>query len=171
MQTNIHITEYAPPVLRAASPASSVGTVYGEDQTSIADLELSDAALARKYEDLLELHKPRKEEEEANQCPLLERPEPGSQQEKELHDKVIANLRLQVREVEENDIFEQTLLRGSQVARVQPPSTDDIDKLMRSMMGTNVQSTSKFGHGGGNPTAASLSPGPWLKRDVPPSTP
>ena len=82
MPTNAHITEYAPPVLRAPSPASSVGTVYGEDQTSLSDLELNDEALAKKYEDLLDLRKPRKEEEEANQSPLLERPEKGSQQEK-----------------------------------------------------------------------------------------
>jgi len=82
MPATVHITEYAPPVLRAASPASSVGTVYGEDQTSLSDRELNDAALARKYEDLLELRKPRREEEEANQSPLLERPEKGSQAEK-----------------------------------------------------------------------------------------
>ena len=81
MPSNVHITEYAPPVLRAPSPASSVGTVYGEDQTSFSDLELSDEALAKKYEDLLDLRKPRKEEDEANQTPLLDRPEKGSQQE------------------------------------------------------------------------------------------
>ena len=89
MPSNVHITEYAPPVLRAPSPASSVGTVYGEDQTSFSDLELSDDALAKKYEDLLDLRKPRKEEEEANQTPLLERPEKGSQQEKGITTKMI----------------------------------------------------------------------------------
>lgn len=82
MPSNVRITEYAPPVLRAPSPASSVGTVYGEDQTSFSDLELSDDALANKYEDWLELRKPRKEEEKANGPVLLERPEKGSKDEK-----------------------------------------------------------------------------------------
>src|SRR4030081_3191991 len=121
MPTTVHITEYAPPVLRAASPASSVGTVYGEDQTSLSDLELDDAALARKYDDLLELRKPSKEEEEANQFLLLERPDKGAQAEKgtrsitvesallpklmfayfstavELYEKTMVSLRRQVR--------------------------------------------------------------------------
>jgi hypothetical protein len=82
MPSNVRITEYAPPVLRASSPASSVGTVYGEDQTSFSDLELSDDALAKKYEDRLELRKPRKEEEKTNGPVLLERQESGSKEEK-----------------------------------------------------------------------------------------
>jgi hypothetical protein len=38
--------------------------------------------------------------------------------------------------LEENEVFEQTLLRGSQVSLEQQPSTADIDTLMRSMMAT-----------------------------------
>ncbi|KAK2465400.1 hypothetical protein APHAL10511_002754 [Amanita phalloides] len=166
MPTNMHITEYAPPVLRAPSPASSVGTVYGEDQTSLSDLELSDEALAKKYEELLDLHKPRKEEEAAILPVLLERPEKGSQEEQELYEKVMLSLRRQVRELEENDLFDQMLLRGSQAGLVQPPSTNDIDKLMRSMMGSNVQATSSFQRS----EAVNVAPGPWLKKEfiVPP---
>lgn len=82
MPSNVRITEHAPPVLRASSPANSVGTVYGEDQTSFSDLELSDDALAKKYEDRLELRKPRKEEEKTNGPVLLERQESGSKEEK-----------------------------------------------------------------------------------------
>ncbi|KAF8625914.1 hypothetical protein AX17_006640 [Amanita inopinata Kibby_2008] len=167
MPTNVHITEYAPPVLRAASPASSVGTMYGEDQTSLSDLELSDGALARKYDDLLELRKPRKEEEAANIAPLLERPESGSQEEKDLYEKVLLSLRKQVRELEENELFEETLLRGSHAGLVQPPSTDDIDALMRSMMGTNVQTTGSFARRTrSSHESEPLTQGPWFKNDM-----
>ncbi|KIL59054.1 hypothetical protein M378DRAFT_169814 [Amanita muscaria Koide BX008] len=168
MPTTVHITEYAPPVLRAASPASSVGTVYGEDQTSLSDLELNDAALARKYEDLLELRKPRKEEEEANQFLLLERPEKGSQAEKELYEKTMVSLRRQIRDLEDDEIFDQMLLRGSQAGLVQPPSSNDIDKLMRSMMGPDVQTISSIAHKArGVLETETVAPGPWLKKNPP----
>lgn len=39
-----------------------------------------------------------------------------------------------MQDLEENELFEQTLLRGSQVTLEQQPSTNDIDALMRSMM-------------------------------------
>ena len=65
---------YAPPVLRPASPASSVGTVYPDDATSLSDNEqcLSQAAFERKWEEKLGLTgEKRKEEEQAEQDPLL----------------------------------------------------------------------------------------------------
>ena len=46
----------------------------------------------------------------------------------------MACLRNEVRQLEENEMFERTLLRGSQVALEELPSTADIDALMRSMM-------------------------------------
>jgi hypothetical protein len=84
MSSNQHHTEYAPPVLRAPSPASSVGTAYAEDQTSFSDSEhhLSQTAFEKKWEDRLELDKPRKEELMANLRPLIPRPPPGSDEEK-----------------------------------------------------------------------------------------
>ena len=36
--------------------------------------------------------------------------------------------------LEENELFEQTLLRGPQIALEQQPGVGDIDALMRSMM-------------------------------------
>jgi hypothetical protein len=68
--------EYAPPVLRAPSPASSVGTTYGPDQTSFSDTEqqLSQPAFEKKWLAKLDLDKPRKEEDEANENPLLSPP-------------------------------------------------------------------------------------------------
>ena len=58
--------EYANPVIhRMPSPASSVGTVYGLDETAFSDTEY-------KISDL-----PRKEEIEADQDPLLTIPQSG----------------------------------------------------------------------------------------------
>lgn len=51
-------------------------------------------------------------------------------------DEILASLRHEVQELEDNELFEQTLLRGSQAALEQQPSTNDIDALMRSMMVT-----------------------------------
>jgi len=84
MSPTQHHTEYAPPVLRAPSPASSVGTAYAEDQTSFSDSEhqLSQGAFEKKWEDQLELGKPREEEEVANKSPLITRPLPGSPDER-----------------------------------------------------------------------------------------
>src|SRR5882762_2811126 len=48
---HIHSPSYAPPVLRAPSPASSIGTSYAPDATSLSDTEaeLSQAAFEQKW--------------------------------------------------------------------------------------------------------------------------
>jgi hypothetical protein len=45
------------------------------------------------------------------------------------------NLRQKVHELEEDELFERTLLRGSQAGLEPQPSSGDIDVIMRSMMG------------------------------------
>jgi hypothetical protein len=82
--SNQHHTEYAPPVLRAPSPTTSVGTAYPEDQTSFSDCEhqLSQAAFEKKWEECLGLGKPRRGEDFANISPLIPRPPTGSLEEK-----------------------------------------------------------------------------------------
>lgn len=147
--------EYAQPVLRGASPASSVGTSYGLDQTSFSDCEdqLSQVAFERKCEEEIGLGFPSFEEVTANMTPFLERPAPGSHEERGKHvlcpdsnlsvltfhaivrfNEALAFLRREVQELEDNELFEQTLLRGSQATLEQQPGTSDIDALMRSMM-------------------------------------
>jgi hypothetical protein len=71
--THTHHSEYADPVMRVPSPASSVGTSYGADQTAHSDSEaqLSPAAFARKCSERIGLHLPRTEEFRADQDPLL----------------------------------------------------------------------------------------------------
>lgn len=77
--THGHHTDYAEPVLRAPSPASSVGTSYGADQTSYSDSEfqLSQPAFERKCYELIGLSLPRKEELRADRDPLLTVPGPN----------------------------------------------------------------------------------------------
>ena len=48
---------YASPVLRAPSPADSINTEYGPDETTPGDKALSDEAFARNVEEHLELKK------------------------------------------------------------------------------------------------------------------
>ena len=50
----------------------------------------------------------------------------------------MTNLRQAVAQLDENEMFEQTLRRGSQAALEIQPSTNDIDALMRSMMGPSM---------------------------------
>jgi hypothetical protein len=54
---HVHSPTYASPVLRAPSPASSLGTSYAPDATSFSDTEteLSRSAFERKWEDKLRL--------------------------------------------------------------------------------------------------------------------
>lgn len=53
----------------------------------------------------------------------------------DIHEKILSSLRYQVHLLEENELFEKTLLQGSQAALESQPTSNDIDTLMRSMMG------------------------------------
>ncbi|RDB14531.1 hypothetical protein Hypma_016338 [Hypsizygus marmoreus] len=166
MPPNQHHTEYAPPVIRAPSPASSIGTTYGEDQTSFSDCEeqISQAAFEKKWEDRIGLGKPREEEEWANQEPLLVRPEPRSEEEHRMHERIMICLREAVQSLEDNELFERTMLRGSQAALEPQPSTTDIDTLMRSMMVAPQPSPTDGSDARGRPTHTKqpdVTNGPW----------
>ncbi|KAF8800232.1 hypothetical protein BYT27DRAFT_7200413 [Phlegmacium glaucopus] len=152
--------EYANPVIhRMPSLASSAGTVYVLDETTYSDTEykLSDCAFAQKCEEQMELHMPREEEREADQDPLLTMLQSGGivrvsdckldpLSEKLLHDHVMGNLRKAVAQLNEHELFERTLRRGSQAALEIQPSTNDIDTLMRSMMSPSMNITSGRPH-------------------------
>lgn len=60
----------------------------------------------------------------------------------------MVNLRQAVAQLDENELFEQTLRRGSQAALQIQPSTNDIDALMRSMMGPSMSITAGRAHMG-----------------------
>ena len=69
----VHPTDlqYAPTIMRAPSPSSTIGTDYSPDQTTMVDNELSDSDFARKCEEAIGLNNPRAEEDEANRDPLV----------------------------------------------------------------------------------------------------
>jgi hypothetical protein len=66
---------YAPPVLRAPSPSSSIGTEYEQDATTFEEYTLEEEDILQK----LRLAEARDEEHIANQDPLL--PKPGNPEE------------------------------------------------------------------------------------------
>lgn len=70
---------YAPPLLRAPSPTSSIGTDYGPDETSIIESGLSNQEFAQMCQQRLQLDSIRPDELCANFDPLL--PKPKNQEE------------------------------------------------------------------------------------------
>ncbi|EGN98575.1 hypothetical protein SERLA73DRAFT_110133 [Serpula lacrymans var. lacrymans S7.3] len=143
---------YASPVIRAPSPASSVGTAYGPDETSLSDMELSQDAFEKKCLEALKLDWQKEEEIRADRTPLIQKPKTQAE-EIILYENIVRNLRRRVQQLEDDELFEQTLLRGSQVALEQQPSSNDMDALMKSLMTTTLSN--------GSNTAPNISNGPW----------
>ncbi|KIM81027.1 hypothetical protein PILCRDRAFT_821864 [Piloderma croceum F 1598] len=171
---HVHSPAYAPPVLRAPSPASSLGTTYAPDATSFSDTEaeLSQATFEKKWEDKLRLGREfarewngdlgegegegdedgyegwngmravrDREREGWGREPLFNIGESQRTpaEDKYIHERIVSSLRYQIHLLEQNEIFEQTLLtRGgpseAALSLDHQPSTNDIDSLMRSMM-------------------------------------
>ncbi|OBZ71511.1 hypothetical protein A0H81_08697 [Grifola frondosa] len=110
--------QYAPPLMRAASPSSTI------DQD----------AFERKCLDRLRLNVPRPDEVKANIEPLLQ-PRPivltkNSRTAGEaLHEQVMNNLRERVRQLEEDELFEQTVLRGTRLSEEEQPSSTTLTSL------------------------------------------
>ena len=52
----------------------------------------------------------------------------------ELYESILASLRAEVRNLEENELVDRTLLRGSRAALEELSSSNDIDVIMKSMM-------------------------------------
>ncbi|EAU86181.1 hypothetical protein CC1G_03392 [Coprinopsis cinerea okayama7 len=132
-------TAYAPPVTcRAASPASSIGTQYGDDATPEDEMEMDDWEFEEMCLDRIRLRDPRPEEELAERDPLVTDPArgKGGDAEQALFEKILQNLRAEIKRLDDEEIYERALLKGSQIGlEIQAPTTD-IDKIMRSMMGS-----------------------------------
>ncbi|KAJ7759222.1 hypothetical protein B0H16DRAFT_1313660 [Mycena metata] len=159
--------EYADPVIREPSPASSIGSVYGPDQTAFSDSEsqIDQPGFERKWEDRLELRRATREEELADADPLLPRPS-TAMEERVLSERIVRNLRMRVEELEENDLFEQTMLRGSQAGLEEQTIPKDVDALILSMMGSPAS--------GGTSAAnadATIADGPWNQAGAPYAAP
>jgi hypothetical protein len=143
-------TEYASPVLRGASPASSLNTpcpdqpLLSDDDDNLPPLEFK-----LKWEERLGIGMPRPEELQANENPLLPKPTSPAEEKGELLlcsvtncsnarialvEQVMRSLQRQVQLLQENDLFEQTVLRGSQVGHEIQPTSNDIDVLIQGLM-------------------------------------
>ncbi|TFK27546.1 hypothetical protein FA15DRAFT_666221 [Coprinopsis marcescibilis] len=132
-------TVYAPPVTcRAASPASSIGTHYDDDTTSDQELEMTKFEFERLCEGKIKLSEPRPQEEWAEREVLVKDPARGKGDESEqaLFESIIRNLRTEIKRLDDEEIYERTMFKGSQIGLEAQPPTSDIDKIMRSMMGS-----------------------------------
>ncbi|KAJ3843777.1 hypothetical protein F5878DRAFT_234545 [Lentinula raphanica] len=129
--------EYASPDVRSPSPTSSVDSRHPEDQTSLSDSEgmLSPSQFERKWMDRIGLGQPSHRELEANKDPLLPRPLPGSEEERSAYQRILQDLRHEINQLHENEVFEQTMLRGPAVSGAPAYYSHDIDAIMHSMMG------------------------------------
>ncbi|KAH7906715.1 hypothetical protein BJ138DRAFT_1071351 [Hygrophoropsis aurantiaca] len=144
---------YGSPVIRPPSPASSVGTAYPDDDTSPSDGELSQDAFNRKWASKLGLDRPKEEEERKKECLLISPKNPAEA--KLMHEEILKGFRQQVQQLEEDEMFQQTIMRGSQIGLEPRPSSSNIDSLMRSMMDTTIGKVSA--------QKQNISDGPWNK--------
>ncbi|KAG1742339.1 uncharacterized protein EDB91DRAFT_1247730 [Suillus paluster] len=145
---------YASPVIRPPSPASSVGTAYGPDETSLSDSGLTQDAFERKWIAHLRLDEP-KHEEVHNLNEVLIIPPSDPREQKLLFEAILRGFRQRVQQLEEDEIFQQTVINGSQIGMEQLPSADNVDTLIQNMMGTSI------GNG-----ASHVQDGPWNRRNT-----
>ncbi|TDL23159.1 hypothetical protein BD410DRAFT_839071 [Rickenella mellea] len=131
----IHTTDpaYAAPVLRLPSPANSLSTEYGQDETTADENQMTEEQFARMCEEQIGLNRMRADEIKANKRVLLPRTT-NTTEERMLHEEVMRSLRDQVAALEQEELFEAAMLRNSQAALAVQPSSRDIDVIMRSML-------------------------------------
>jgi hypothetical protein len=82
---------YASPVIRPPSPASSVGTAYGPDETSLSDSGLTQDAFERKWIANLRLDEP-KDEEVHNLKDVLIIPPNDPQEQKRVSNSIVSRV-------------------------------------------------------------------------------
>lgn len=72
-----------------------------------------------------------------------------------LFDEILRGFRQRVQALEEDEIFQQTLLKGSQVGKEPLPSADTIDTLIQDMMSSSVSYETRR-----------VSDGPWNRQNM-----
>lgn len=145
---------YASPVIRPPSPTSSVGTAYGPDDTSLSDSGLSQDVFEQKWIANLKLDEPKHDEVHNLKDPLITCPS-DPQEQKLLFEEILRGFRQRVQQLEEDEIFQQAVINGSQIGKEQLPSADNVENLIKNMMGTSI----------GN-EASHIQDGPWNKRNT-----
>lgn len=72
-----------------------------------------------------------------------------------LFEEILRGFRQRVQQLEEDEIFQQAVINGSQIGKEQLPSADNVENLIKNMMGTSI----------GN-EASHIQDGPWNKRNT-----
>ena len=92
---------------------------------------------------------------------------------KALYERIVANLRAEIKRLEEEEIFERALMKGSQIGLEEQAPTTDIDKIMRSMMGPGFSITTpgqpSTSSTSTQPTQPAVTLGPWNNHGKPAS--
>ncbi|KAI5118251.1 hypothetical protein M0805_007500 [Coniferiporia weirii] len=132
---HIHTVDpvYAPPVLRAPSPTDTISTEYGPDETSISDLTLTDEEFAKRVDEEIGLRKTKWSDSGVVKSIILPRTN-DSKEEAAMFERVMANLRGEVKALEEEELFESVSLKNPGPAFAQEPTPRDIDIIMQSML-------------------------------------
>jgi hypothetical protein len=143
---------YATAIIRPVSPASSIGAEPLNDATDPEDKLLSQADFDKRCWNNLKIDVQTNEELEAESRPvyygyhMLDPERAGTcyvfdvrivsqiQLPATLHEQVSKRLREEVRKLHETELFEQVLLRGSQVGLDVQTPTGDIDTIMRNLL-------------------------------------
>ncbi|KAG7452662.1 uncharacterized protein BT62DRAFT_17521 [Guyanagaster necrorhizus] len=127
--------------IRAVSPTSSIGSTC-HDKTSPSDDELPQSAFERKWEEKIGLGRQRADEEKAECYVLFARPTtPSSEQ--SLYERILHNLRCEVDQIRDSEIFERSVSFGLQDILDQP-STNNVEEILQSMMSASSKTGSQW---------------------------
>ncbi|VDC07376.1 unnamed protein product [Peniophora sp. CBMAI 1063] len=128
-----------PALMRPPSPAGSINTEYGPDETDPKELAMSDEEFERKILAELKIDQPADPEVQADMMPIrFPFFQPGSHEERVVYQHTLYMLEKRVQELDENELVESIMMRGSSVQMDTPTSSNDVDEIMRSMMGSTI---------------------------------
>lgn len=180
---------YASALVSAPSPTSSIGSRLPDDETDLDDAALTQTEFDAKCWAALRIDEPTAEETSAMRRPVyhaVHRIDPKqagrsvAQVDCNASERTLAssekfvpifkeNFRAEIKRLQDNELFEQAILRGSQVGRDNLTPTGDIDTIMQSMLEPDLPSGPKpnAGENIGPSIMTSQSPfGPSSERDI-----
>ncbi|EJC98899.1 uncharacterized protein FOMMEDRAFT_31482 [Fomitiporia mediterranea MF3/22] len=143
-----HVVEpvYATPVIRAPSPAESINTEYGRDESSVMDADVDDEEFARRTEEQIGLRRTTWAEAGPPKPVILPRTK-DAKEEQMMFERVMKNLREKVKELEDEELYDTIIQQNPGPAFFTPePSSRDIETIMRSMLPSSKPAQSSSGY-------------------------
>jgi hypothetical protein len=145
---------YASALVSAPSPTSSIGSRLPDDETDPDDARLTQEEFDAKCWKTLRIDEPTAEETSAMRRPLYHashrmHPEQAGRSVQLITwdasdlgldytagfvPSFMQNLRTEIKKLQDNELFEQTILQGTQVGQDSLTPTGDIDAIMQSML-------------------------------------